>query len=88
MLEYRKLNKWKKIILCIILVSVLSILTSCSELDLSVQTERYVMIIMPDGSIIQGICTNFVPHTNNYMYVKVDGVEYYLNSWRVVMWEE
>ena len=87
MLEYRKLDKWKKIILCIILIGVLSILTSCSEPDLSIQTERYVMIIMPDDSLIQGICTNFVPHTN-YIYVKVDGVEYYLNSWRVVMWEE
>ena len=78
----------KKIILCIILVCVLSILTSCSELDLSSKTECYAMIIMPDGSVIQGICTNISRHTNDYVHVRVDGIEYYLDSWRIVMWEE
>lgn len=81
----------KKIILCIILVGVLFILTSCSNndvLDFSVKTERHAMIIMPDGSLIQGICTNFIRYSNNYMYVKVDGIEYYLDTWRVVTWKE
>ena len=76
----------KKIIVCIILVDVLFILTSCS--DLSIKTERHAMIIMPDGSLIQGTCTNFHSYNDNYMYVKVDGVEYYLDTWRIVTWEE
>lgn len=78
----------KKIILCIILVSVLFILTSCGGTDLSVKTERYAMIIMPDGSLIQGICTNVYRYSDNYIYVKVDGVEYYLDTWRIVTWEK
>lgn len=81
----------KKIILCIILVSVLFILASCGgndALDFSVKTERHAMIIMPDGSLIQGICTEFTRYSDNYMYVKVDGVEYYLDTWRVVTWKE
>ena len=78
----------KKIILCIILASVLFILTSCSDNDLSVKTERHAMIIMPDGSLIQGICTEFTRHSDNYMYVKVDDVEYYLDTWRIVTWKE
>ena len=76
----------KKIILCIILVGVLFILTSCS--DLSVKTERHAMIIMPDGSLIQGICTNIHRYSDNYMYVKVDGIEYYLDTWHIVTWGE
>ena len=80
----------KKIILCIILVSVLFILASCSgntAHDLAVKTERHAMIIMPDGSLIQGMCTNFIRYSDNYIYVKVDGVEYYLDTWRIVTWE-
>ena len=81
----------KKIILCIVLVSVLFILTSCSDndaLDLSVKIERQAMIIMPDGSFIQGICTNITRYSDNYIYVKVDGIEYYLDTWRIVTWKE
>ena len=81
----------KKIILCIVLVSVLFILTSCSDndaLDLSVKIERHAMIIMPDGSLIQGICTNVYRYSDNYIYVKVDGIEYYLDTWRIVTWKE
>ena len=81
----------KKIILCIILVSVLFILTSCNDndvLDLSVKTERHAMIIMPDGSLIQGTCTEFTRYSDNYIYVKVNGVEYYLDTWRIVTWKK
>lgn len=80
----------KKIILCIVLISVLFVLTSCSSNAslLSVKTERHAMIIMPDGSLIQGICTEFTRYSDNYMYVKVDGVEYYLDTWRIVTWKE
>lgn len=81
----------KKIILCIILVSILFMLTSCNNndaFDLSVKTERHAMIIMPDGSLIQGICTNYMRYSDNYMYVKVNGIDYYLDTWRIVTWEE
>lgn len=77
----------KKIILCIILIGVLFILTSCGS-DLSIKTERHAMIIMPDGSLIRGTCTNIFRYSDNYIYVKVDGIEYYLDSWRIVTWEE
>ena len=77
----------KKIIICIILVGVLFILTSCGS-DFSTKTERHAMIIMPDGSLIQGTCTNILRYSDNYIYVKIDGTEYYLASWRVVTWEE
>lgn len=81
----------KKIILCIILVSVLFILTGCTDndaLDFSVKTERHAMIIMPDGSLIQGICTEFTRYSDNYIYVKIDGIQYYLDTWRIVTWKE
>jgi len=81
----------KKVILFIVLISILFILTSCSDkdaLDLSVATERYAMIIMPDGSIIEGICTKYARYSDNYMYVKIDGVEYYLDIWRIVTWKK
>lgn len=81
----------KKIVLCIVFIGILLILTSCSDnstLDLSVKTERYAMIIMPNGSLIQGICTNFIRYSDNYMYVKIDGIGYYLDTWRIVTWEK
>ena len=80
----------KKIILCIILVGVLFMLTSCSGNDtlLSVKTECHAMIIMPDGSLIQGVCTEFARYSDNYMYVKIDDIEYYLDTWRIVTWKK
>lgn len=82
----------KKIILCLLLVGILLIMTSCSnneKLDLTkLEHERYATLLMLDGSIIKGTCTNFLRYSDNWAYVKVDGVKYYLDTWRIILKEK
>lgn len=75
----------KKIILISLLISLLVLLTGCTT---ELEPEKQVMIIMPDSSIIKGICTNMRRYDDNWIYVKVNGIEYYLDSWRLVLWNK
>ena len=81
----------KKIILCILLIGVLLLLTSCDDMisDLSeVGTEKYATIFMPDGSSISGKCTNFYRYNDHWVYLKIDGITYYTDTWRVILQEK
>lgn len=82
----------KKIILCILLISVLFLLAGCNNNKLNdisdVSVEKIGMIIMPDGHIIEGMCTNFLRYSNGWAYIKIDGINYYANDWRIVTWEK
>ena len=81
----------KKIILCILLVGVLILVASCDDntVDLSkLENERYATLLMLDGSIIKGTCTNFARYSDNWAYIKADGVKYYLDTWRVILQEK
>ena len=72
----------KKIILISALISLLVLLTGCTT---KLDDESQAIIIMPDGSLIKGTCTKILRYRENWIYVKVDGVDYYLDSWRVVL---
>jgi hypothetical protein len=76
------------IILCFILCILLAGCTpvSVSKLEGST-TYTNAMIIMPDGSIIKGECESFIRISSSYAMVKIDGVKYYTNEWRIVLWE-
>ena len=81
----------KKIILCILLIGVLILVASCDDntVDLSkLENERYATLLMLDGSIIKGTCTNFARYSDNWAYIKVDGVKYYLDTWRIILKEK
>ena len=85
----------KKIILCIILISIIFIITGCKSnnsitiMDMSeLRTPRQGMIIMPNGSIITGTCTHFGRYSDDWCYVKIDDTNYYVNQWRVILWEK
>jgi hypothetical protein len=75
----------KKIILISLLISLLVLLTGCTT---KLEVERQAIIIMPDNSLIKGTCTNMLRYGDNWIYVKVDGIEYYLDSWRLVLWNK
>ena len=80
----------KKIILVILLIGICFIAAGCEDkiTDLSVvETNKYAMIIMPDGKIITGKCTNFLRYSNGWVYVAIDNTKYYANEWRIVTWE-
>lgn len=81
----------KKIILCILLIGVLILVASCDDntVDLSkLENERYATLLMLDGSIIKGTCTNFARYSDNWAYITVDGVKYYLDTWRIILKEK
>lgn len=81
----------KKIILCILLIGVLILVASCDNntVDLSkLENERYATLLMLDGSIIKGTCTNFARYSDNWAYIKVNGTNYYLDTWRVILQEK
>ena len=81
----------RKIILCLLLIGVLILVASCDNntIDLSeLENERYATLLMLDGSIIKGTCTNFARYSDNWAYIKVDGVKYYLDTWRIILKEK
>ena len=81
----------KKIILCVLLIGVLILVASCddSTVDLSkLENERQATIILPDGSIINGKCTNFMRYGDSWSYITINDTKYYIDTWRIVMWEK
>lgn len=81
----------KKIIVIILCLMLCILLAGCTPVSVSKPegSTAYTnaMIIMPDGSIIQGECTAFTRFSSGYAMVKIDGVKYYANEWRIVLWE-
>lgn len=76
------------ILLCVVMCTMLSGCTYKQESESSKSTTSYAMIIMPDGSIIQGECTAFTRISSGYAVVKINGVKYYANEWRIVIWNK
>lgn len=76
------------IVLCIVMCVILSGCTYKQESESSKSTTSYAMIIMPDGSIIQGECTAFTRISSGYAVVKINGIKYYANEWRIVIWNK
>jgi len=82
----------KKIILIFILIFTCLLITGCASTNTSVETTTGTnygmsMIIMPDGSIIKGECSNFSLISGNWAMVTIDGVTYTANNWRIVRWK-
>ena len=82
----------KKIVLCLLLIVFLLVIAGCSKentIDLSkLETSRHIMVVMPDGEIVRGICTNFFRFSDDWVYAKIDGIPYYFHAWRAVTWEK
>ena len=79
----------KKIAIIILCFMLCILLTGCTQVNKSEDSTTYTnaMVIMPDGSIIKGECTAFTRISSGYAAVKIDGIKYYANEWRIVIWE-
>ena len=79
----------KKIVLIFILIFTCLLITGCASMSNSTAGADYGMgmIIMPDGSIIKGECSNFVRISGNWAIITIDGITYYANDWRIVRWK-
>lgn len=82
----------KKIIVIILCFMLCVLLAGCTRVSVSKPegstTYTYAMIIMPDGSIIEGECSTFKRISSGYALVKINGIRYYANEWRIVLWEK
>ena len=79
----------KRIVLVAILVAIMLIMTGCvKRAETSTETSiSHAQLIMPDGTIIEGVLTGSLRYDSGWMTVTIDGVKYWTNQWRVVMWE-
>ena len=79
----------KKIIIIMLCLMLCILLTGCTQVSQSKDSTAYgyAMIVMPDGSIIKGNYSAFTRFSSGYAMVKIDGVKYYANEWRIVLWE-
>ncbi len=80
----------KRIIAIILCFMLCILLAGCTQVSKSENStiHSYAMIIMPNGSIIEGECIAFTRISSGYAMVKIDGVKYYTNEWRIVIWEK
>ena len=80
----------KKIIIIVLCLCCVFLLTGCTQVSKpeGSTTYTYAMIIMPDGSIIEGECSTFKRISSGYALVKINGIRYYANEWRIVLWEK
>lgn len=84
----------KKVILIILLISMLFIMVGCNDNTIvdetpeinKISSNKYAMIIMPDGSIIQGECSGYDRGLHGMVYVTINDIEYRAIEWRVVIW--
>lgn len=82
----------KKIIIILLCVVMCTMLSGCTLRDVykpeSDYSTTYAMVIMPDGSIVKGKCNAFTRISSEYAMVKINGVKFYTNEWRIVIWED
>ena len=81
----------KRIVLVIIFVMIILIMTGCAkqaETSIEKKIIYYAQLIMPDGTIVEGECTYLCRHSNGWMEICIDGVEYLTDKWRAVTWKE
>ena len=79
----------KKLIFIFILIFTCLLITGCVSINKSTTDVDYGMgmIIMPDGSIIKGKCSNFCRISGNWAVITIDGVTYSASDWRIVRWK-
>lgn len=87
--------KKNKLILFVILLLLVFILSGCAvtiaktEYTANTKEENYkAILLLPDGTVIKGTCTDYKRVSDNWLIVTVDEIIYRLNEWRVVLIEE
>lgn len=87
--------KKSKLVLFVILLLLVFILSGCAvavtktESIANTKEENYkAILLLPDGTVIKGTCTDYKRVSDNWLIATVDGIIYKLNDWRVVFIEE
>lgn len=86
---------YKRLLILLVLIGLLFVFSGCNNKNLGEykqtngeDTVRYVMILMPDGTVVNGLCTYIHRFSGNWIIVTVNDITYRLNDWRVVIKEE
>lgn len=82
----------KKIVLIIFLIVFLFVLSGCTAtVEKATEIKRSdskIMIQMPDGSVVSGICSDRWRTSNGWAVYLIDGKKYRCHEWRVVIIDE
>ena len=79
----------KRVVLAVLLLTVCLTACACAARTQSKALEPLrAVILMPDGAIIEGICTEYGLHTGGVMMLVVDGTKYMCGQERVVLYRE
>ena len=82
----RKMNPWVSLVAAMLLVVILvCICAGCGAAAAETRSTPYHAIIaMPDGSLIEGECSDSWAYSYGMVSVTIDGVEYRTHSTNVV----
>lgn len=81
------MSKYKRIALIGLMILVILTFTACGELKNNKIT-KYAQIILPDGTIIEGLYNDHESFSNGFIYIVIDGIGYWTHINRMVIWEE
>ena len=79
--------KYKRIALAGLLILVILTFTACGELRNNKIT-KYAQVILPNGTIIEGLYNDHELLSNGFIHIVIDGVGYWTHINRIVIWEE
>ena len=78
----------KKVFIAFIIAGMLFLLAGCVNVGTTTneEPEHYrAILLLPDGTVVSGECEKYTRISRGWMYIKINGVEYMANEWRITM---
>ncbi len=77
----------RKILALFLIIVLIFILSGCVGPNANKTNTWTAQIILPDGAIIAGKCTEYTLYSTNYVSITIDGIQYYTSTQRVTLWK-
>ena len=84
----RKANPWLSLVALMLLAVVLVCICAGCGAAAETGTQYHAIIAMPDGSLVEGECSDSWAYSYGMVSVTIDGVEYRTHSTNVVRYKE
>ena len=77
----------RKILVPFLIIILIFILSGCMGPNADTSNVWTAQIILPDGVIVTGECTEYTSYSNDYVTITIDGIQYYTSIQRVTLWK-
>lgn len=77
----------RKILVLFLIAVLIFVLSGCMGPNTDTNNVWMAQVILPDGVIVTGKCTEYTPYSNNYVTITIDGIQYYTSIQRVTLWK-